>query len=69
MIMETDVPKDGALPKKLEVRLADYVLDKEPGGVDHDMIIDSGYDYIRDISVPIDGSTIYLYKKSELKDN
>ncbi len=62
MIIETDVPKDAELSKKLELHRADYVLDKQPGGVGQASIEAEGYDYMRNIFVPIDGSTISIYK-------
>ncbi len=65
MVMDTEVPKDAVLPKKLELHQADYVLDKVPGGVNATVIESLGYDRFRDVFVPIDGSTIEIFKKRE----
>lgn len=65
MSLETDVPRDGVLPEKLVLYQANYVLDKQPGGIDAAVIEAFGYDHVRDVFIPIDGSTVSIYKKTQ----
>jgi hypothetical protein len=46
----------------LELQAVEYVLDKEPGGVGAEAIESSGYTHLQDIPVPIDSSTVSIYK-------
>lgn len=63
MILKTEIPAKAPLSNAGIFNKADYVVDKQPGGVGSTAIEAEGFHFIRNIFVPIDGSTVYIYKK------